>query len=110
MRIESLLIERYGIHTDRRFEFEPGLQVMYGPNEAGKTTLLQLIRDLFFGYRDRHPYKFDDRPLKATAHCVTQTGRPFWFSRQKGRPDVVAGSFSDVRESVDADVLGRLIG
>lgn len=112
MRIESLLIERYGIHADRRFDFAPGLQVLYGPNEAGKTTLLQLIRDLFFGYKDRdHPYKFDEHTgqLKATAHCATRDGVKFWFSRQKGRPDQIAGELNG-REKVDAAVLDRLVG
>ncbi len=112
MRIESLSIERYGIHADRRFDFAPGLQVIYGPNEAGKTTLLQLVRDLFFGYKDRHPYKFDDHagPLKATAGCVTREGRRFQFTRQKGRPDIVSGEIAGTREPLNADKLDRLIG
>lgn len=112
MRIESLSIERYGIHADRRFDFAPGLQVIYGPNEAGKTTLLQLVRDLFFGFKDRHPYKFEEHagPLKAAAVCETREGRRFSFFRQKGRPDLVTGEFSGTRESIDADKLERLLG
>ncbi len=112
MRIESLLIERYGIHSDKRFDFAPGLQVIYGPNEAGKTTLLQLIRDLFFGYAHQHPYRFDEHtgPLKATAWCQTQGSLKFWFSRQKGRPDQITGEITGSRETMDADQLDRMIG
>jgi len=36
----------------------PGLNVVYGPNEAGKTTLLFFLRSMFFGF-DRQPPTLD---------------------------------------------------
>ena len=38
--------------------FDPGITVVYGPNEAGKSTLLEFIRTVLFGFprqaRDKH--------------------------------------------------------
>ena len=38
--------------------FDPGITVVYGPNEAGKSTLLEFIRTILFGFprqaRDKH--------------------------------------------------------
>ncbi len=43
MRISKVRIESYGALRDRSFTLEPGLNVFYGPNEAGKSTLRSFI-------------------------------------------------------------------
>lgn len=46
---------RYGALTGRRAgPFGPGLNVVYGPNEAGKTTLASLVGGILFGWNDGH--------------------------------------------------------
>ncbi|HUG91756.1 MAG TPA: AAA family ATPase [Planctomycetaceae bacterium] len=51
MRITELHIERYGVWHDLGLRVpESGLSVFYGPNEAGKTTLLRFVRGLLFGF------------------------------------------------------------
>ena len=53
MRIRSFHIDGFGIHRDFRLdELSPGLTVFYGPNEAGKSTLLAFLRGVLFGYPD----------------------------------------------------------
>lgn len=53
MRIVGLHIERFGIWAGLKIERLPkGVCVFYGPNEAGKTTLLQFLRSMLFGYFD----------------------------------------------------------
>ena len=39
MRIERLRVHGFGRLAEREFEFGPGLTVVHGPNEAGKSTL-----------------------------------------------------------------------
>ncbi|MGY5794076.1 AAA family ATPase len=68
MRINRLDLTRYGKFTDSVIDFgEPGrgtpdLHVIYGPNEAGKSTTFDAILDLIFGigtsskYGFLHPY------------------------------------------------------
>ncbi len=50
MRITRLEVAGYGIWSGLRVEdFGPGLNVIYGPNEAGKTTLLEFLRWVLYG-------------------------------------------------------------
>ena len=51
MNINHLRIDGFGAWTGLRLEgFEPGLNVVYGPNEAGKTTLLEFLRCMLYGF------------------------------------------------------------
>ena len=52
MRIQELDIGRFGIWQDVRLPFsDTGITVLYGPNEAGKSTLMRFIRGVLFGYQ-----------------------------------------------------------
>ena len=54
MKITELQIERYGVWRDLTLPLaESGLNVFYGPNEAGKTTLLRFLRGVLFGFTPR---------------------------------------------------------
>ena len=43
MRIRSVLLRPFGRFDDASFELAPGMNVIYGPNEAGKSTLHQAL-------------------------------------------------------------------
>ena len=49
MRILNLHINGFGKLQNRDFSFDPGLNVVYGQNEAGKSTLHTFIRGMLFG-------------------------------------------------------------
>jgi uncharacterized protein YhaN len=51
MKIQTLGIDGYGVWSGLRIEgFSDGLNVLFGPNEAGKTTLLQFVRSMLYGF------------------------------------------------------------
>ncbi|WP_010585403.1 AAA family ATPase [Schlesneria paludicola] len=51
MRITGIEIERFGVWQNYRQPLNrEGLTVFYGPNEAGKTTLLRFIRGVLYGF------------------------------------------------------------
>jgi uncharacterized protein YhaN len=51
VKITALEIDGYGVWSGLRIErFADGLNVVYGPNEAGKSTLLQFIRSMLYGF------------------------------------------------------------
>lgn len=64
MRLDRLDLTRYGRFTDRSLSFAapapgaPDLHIVYGPNEAGKSTLLSAWLDLLFGIPLRTRYDF----------------------------------------------------
>lgn len=54
MKIRSLYIDGFGKFYDWKppRDFGKGLTVIVGPNEAGKTTLLEFIRRMLYGFPD----------------------------------------------------------
>jgi uncharacterized protein YhaN len=52
MKLERILVERYGAwqNLDLPVDSE-GISVYYGPNEAGKSTLMRFIRGVLYGFR-----------------------------------------------------------
>jgi len=51
VKINALEIDGYGVWSGLRIErIADGLNVLYGPNEAGKTTILQFIRSMLYGF------------------------------------------------------------
>lgn len=64
MRLRRLNLERYGRFTDHCIDFGerpesgPDLHIIYGPNEAGKSTSLNAFLDLLFGIEPRSRYNF----------------------------------------------------
>lgn len=64
MRLKRLDLTRYGKFTDHRLDFgervadEPDLHIVYGPNEAGKSTAFAAFLDLLFGIEPRSRFNF----------------------------------------------------
>ncbi|MBE3639752.1 ATP-binding protein, partial [Mangrovicoccus algicola] len=63
MRIRRLELERFGHFTDRAFDFglpgdRPDFHIVYGRNEAGKTTTMEAVLRLFYGFAAREDYAF----------------------------------------------------
>ena len=49
MKLLNLHISGFGKFQDQDVSFEDGLNVVYGKNEAGKSTLHTFIRGMLFG-------------------------------------------------------------
>ena len=61
MRLARLDLARYGRFTDHSLELPAGgadFHLVFGPNEAGKSTALAGIGDFLFGIPARSPYNF----------------------------------------------------
>ncbi|MBZ9994123.1 ATP-binding protein [Mesorhizobium sp. BH1-1-4] len=64
MRLRRLDLVRYGKFTDRTIDFGPkpesgpDLHIVFGLNEAGKSTALSAYLDLLFGIEERSRYNF----------------------------------------------------
>ncbi|MFI5014443.1 MAG: AAA family ATPase [Hyphomicrobiales bacterium] len=93
MRFIGLDLERYGLFTDRSLRFRKGarLHVVYGPNEAGKSTALAAITDLLFGFEHRTHFDFEHAApdLRVGAEIASRGGDGLAFRRRKGRRDTL---------------------
>ena len=63
MRLTRLDLERYGPFAGTVLDFRPdaALHIVYGRNEAGKSSALAAITDLFYGFELRSPANFRHR-------------------------------------------------
>ncbi len=96
MRLRRLDLLRYGHFTDRSIELPLGdadVHVVFGPNEAGKSTALCAIEDLLFGIPARSPYGFlhDYSDMRVGA-WIEHAEASLEMVRRKGRKDTLLGA------------------
>ena len=113
MRLARLDLIRFGRFTDRSVELpraECDLHVLYGPNEAGKSTALTAIEDLLYGINDRSPYSFlhPYRAMRLGAVLENAEGR-LEFRRRKGSGSTVLGPDDLPLPNGETDIA-RLLG
>lgn len=92
MIIEKLRLLRYGHFEDHELDLAPaGLTIVYGPNEAGKSTSLAAITDLLYGFSRSCPYNFrwENSQLRVGATVANQAGEKLSFVRRKGNANTV---------------------
>ena len=96
MRVRRLDLLRYGHFTDRSFELPAGdvdLHIVFGPNEAGKSTALAAIEDLLFGVPVRSPYNFLHDYASLRIGAVLENGQvSLEVVRRKGSKDTLLGT------------------
>ena len=49
MQIKNLQINNFGKLKNKNIELDNGINVIYGENESGKSTLLNFITSMFYG-------------------------------------------------------------
>ena len=89
MRFQRLDIPAFGPFTNLELSFpsaDHDLHVIYGANEAGKSSLLRAIRDLLFGIRGQSSDNFlhDYKKLRLVGEIVNRAGTQLTFQRRKG--------------------------
>lgn len=114
MKIRTLRVGAYGRHKDLELAFEPdGVQMILGPNEAGKTTLLEFVRELLFGFGERTPYAFGaaaNGKIEGGASLTLDDGAAVELQRRKGRKRTVSGSVAGRADELDEEAFEALLG
>jgi uncharacterized protein YhaN len=93
MRIASLRLEQYGLYKSRTLDLTdalnggPGLVVIYGPNEQGKSTCLAAIKDFLFGipHTSVHGQVFGYDRMRVFATLLLANGQQAALQRKKGK-------------------------
>jgi len=113
MKLRTLQLKAFGRFTERMLEFDPGeanLLVVYGQNEAGKSTTLRAIRDLLFGIPERtgDGYLHGNSRLRLGGCLENRSGDSLPFVRRKGR--IATLRDAQDREPLDDGVLEPFLG
>ncbi|PWL16461.1 chromosome segregation protein SMC [Falsochrobactrum shanghaiense] len=116
MRLERLDLTRYGRFTDRSLSFArpvpfgPDLHIIYGPNEAGKSTLFSAWLDLLFGIpvRSRYDFLHSGPTMQIGAH-LSHSGAMLELKRLKrNNASLLDRHDAPVAEAVLQSALGGL--
>jgi hypothetical protein len=96
MKLARLLLLAFGPFTNKTLDFSTGsgnLHLIYGPNEAGKSSALRAMTDLRFGIPLRSPDDFvhPAGELRIGGVFIDQAGRPVGLIRRKGRGTTLSG-------------------
>ena len=97
MRLGKIQVPAYGPFTDFSLDLPKGstdLHLIYGPNEAGKSSLLRAIRALLFGIPGQTTDNFlhDYRQLRVLAELEDANGDSHVFQRRKGNKNTLLDS------------------
>ena len=96
MKILQMNLIAFGPFKDTLLELgggDEGLHIIYGPNEAGKSSALRALRQMLFGIPERslddfiHPYA----KLRIGALIEQSNGTRLEFIRRKGRANTLRG-------------------
>jgi uncharacterized protein YhaN len=93
MRVNRLDLLRYGRFTNVTLPFPKAnsdLHVIFGPNEAGKSTSLAAIEDLLFGIPHNSPYNFvHDYGVMRVGGVLEHDDKTLEVRRRKGNKDTL---------------------
>jgi uncharacterized protein YhaN len=104
LKLARLVLEAFGPFTDKTIDFAstPGhLHLIYGPNEAGKSSALRAITDLRFGIplRSADDFLHPSTQLRIRGVFFDQHGSQTGLVRRKGRKQTLS-SFDVANGSV----------
>jgi len=108
MRLRRLDLTRYGKFTDYALDFgnvkpgSPDLHIVYGLNEAGKSTSLSAYLDLLYGIEERSRYNFlHAYNAMQVGACLEFDGTPHDLKRVKQRTNsLLDGRGESVAEAI----------
>lgn len=119
MWVKDIYIDGYGIFRDFCVkDMAPGLNVFFGPNEAGKTTLMHFLNCILFGFERQSAAEDFHEPLQGGEHggrvvIVTEAGQEYVVARHTTKkntaPPVVTGTNGLLLDEKDfQNILGNL--
>jgi len=111
MRILALHLRAYGHFTGSSLDFGagPGLHLIYGHNEAGKSTTLRALSSVLFGYPHGvvDGFKHDAKDIAIGIDLLGSDGRALSFvRRRRGKHTLTAIDGSALEDGALASFLG----
>jgi uncharacterized protein YhaN len=90
MRLKRLDLKAFGPFTDQTLELnseEPGFHIIFGPNEAGKSSSLRALKALLYGFSQQTPDNFiHNYDQLLVGGCLENSaGEEIIFQRRKKR-------------------------
>jgi uncharacterized protein YhaN len=112
VRLLELYLKAFGPFTERRLDLsggEPGLHLVFGPNEAGKSSALRALRALLYGFPkqtgDDFLHSYDQ--LRVGGRLRLADGSELAFLRRKGQKSTLLATEDE--SPLDDGLLDRCL-
>ena len=107
LTVLKLHIIRFGGITEQVFTFDEGVNIIYGENRSGKTTLCEFIRFMYYGFEGRTPedyYPYGDTNRSVCGSMTVKCGAKTLeiFREKSDRSDNV--TVTDVEKNLTLDI------
>ncbi|QBP18691.1 ATP-binding protein [Acetilactobacillus jinshanensis] len=114
MIIKQVHIFNYGKWHDITLPLRKGLNILYGRNEAGKTTLLSFIRGVLFGYVNRHSSHKNYIPSKSKNYGgqleIIANDQTYIVQRMAGKNGGQVTILNNHGDQLDKSLLKKILG
>ena len=125
MRIDALQLIAFGPFTETVLDLssgKEGFHLIYGANEAGKSSALRALRDLFYGIPARSPDNFIHPypKMRIGARLKKRNGDTLQLMRRKGLSNTLRGPDDEIvladsllqhyLNGIDADLFSTMFG
>ena len=115
MKIDILKLRAFGPFKDKEVDFScngHGLHIVFGPNEAGKSTALRAMLGLLygFGHKVEDAWWHDYKKLEVGGSLRLSDGRPLNLARYKRRKnDLIDEDTGKAMDQLELDsILGKM--
>ncbi|RQD65409.1 MAG: hypothetical protein D5R98_03565 [Desulfonatronovibrio sp. MSAO_Bac4] len=111
MKINKIILQAYGHFTDKVLDFssqDNGLHIIFGPNEAGKSTTMRAIDSFFYGFGHSSPdaYIHTYKDLAVRMILEPEPGQSMDLTRfKRNKNDLV----DHQGQAVDSQVMTRIM-
>jgi len=115
MKIKTIFIDGFGEQNEKLFSLDRPISIFKGSNEAGKTTVLEFIRTILFGFDKRKARKSEwFKPLRGGRHgghivIEKKDGSAFRIQRYQDRKENVS-VLNDRGQDLGEHILQQIIG
>ena len=115
MKIEEIKINNYGILENKEIYLKNNLNIIYGKNESGKSTLLNYIKNIFYGISKNKNGKeisdyekylpWNEKEFSGRIKYKLDNGEKFEIFRdfKKKNPKVYNGNLEEISKNFNID-------
>lgn len=99
MKINFINLKAFGHFTDYYLHFDEkkNFHLLYGPNEAGKSTILRSFTNYLYGFPKNTPDTFlhSNQKLRIEGELQNKKGEKLNFTRRKGQSKTVLDAYNN---------------
>lgn len=98
MKIKNIYVHSFGKLKDLNLDLQEGLNIIYGSNESGKSTIQHFIKAMFYGMNSQKRAIADNERKKYMPWDNSRAGGRLTFQDEKGIEYVIDRSFGATKK------------